>query len=249
MKVCKVITTVFLGRKIREDTTRCGVPRGLFNHSQNFPTPQSVIELLKLTIILEEKSYSGTETDIVIVNNDVDFKEGNEFLKSIDGKKISNGIIRVFFRENFGRSFGGYNYAFNILKNEYDYFIFTEDDIIIHRTNYAIRAIELFNSEKNIGAVAYQSTSIQHYNKVASQEHIHIHGGVCLSSTKVLKKVCGKLGSLPHCKQGDSQSYEDIIVNGEIAFTNEIYKLGYDLVNVDEKFYDYAYDYMRNIIL
>jgi len=245
MKVCKVITTSFLERKIREETTLCGNPKGLFNHSQNFPTPKSIIELLKLTVSLEEKTDPGILTDVVIVNNDVGFKEGNDFLNSINNKKFKNGKLKILFKENYGRSFAGYNYAFKQLKDEYDYFIFTEDDIIIHHSNYSIKAVDCFNRQKNIGAVAYQSTTIENYEGVSAEEFIHIHGGVCLSSTKVLKELYNKLGNLPHCKKNDSQLYENIIKNGEIAFTNEIYKLGYKLTNINEQLYDYAYDFIK----
>jgi len=250
MKVCKVITTVFVGRTIRENTTEVGSPRGLFNHSQNFPTPDSVIDLLKMTIELEKNIDPGIETDVVIVNNDVGHQEGNEYLKSIDGSKIHSGIIKILTKENFGRSFGGYSYAFGLLKDEYDYFIFTEDDILVNREKYSIKAIEEFEKEKNTGAVAYQSVSTEGIDGRFSKQNLHIHGGVCLSSSKVLNELYVKLGNkLPHCEVDDSQEYVDIIVDGEIAFTHEIFNMGYNLINIEEKLYDYAYDLMRGIKL
>lgn len=247
MRVCKVITTVFAGRTIREHTTELGVPRGFFNHSQNFPTPDSVIDLLKLTISIEKNVDPGVETDVVIVNNDVNYEKGNAFLNLINDEKIHSGKIRILHRENYGRSFGGYNYAFEKFKNEYDYFIFTEDDILINGDGYAKKAIDVFESEESVGAVAYQSTSTQNSDGRIGQEFIHIHGGVCLSSARMLGELYDKCGMLPHCTKNESQRYDDILEKGEVAFTNKIYKIGYKLININEKLYEYAYDQMRGI--
>lgn len=250
MKVCKIITTVFVGRTVRENTTELGNPRGFFNHSQNFPTPDSVIDLLKMTIDLEKTVDPGMETDVIIVNNDIGYEKGNEYLKSINGTKIHSGIIKILTKDNFGRSFGGYNYAFGLLKDEYDYFIFTEDDILVNRSNYSQKAVNEFEKSKKTGAVAYQSISIEGLDGSFSKKNLHIHGGVCLSSSKVLSELYEKMGrKLPHCESSDSQRYEDIIVNGEIAFTHEIFNMGYELINMNEKLYDYAYDLMRGIQL
>lgn len=246
-KTCKIITTVFLGRSIREETAICGQPKGFFNHSQNFPTPESVIDLLKLIISLDESTDPGCPTDLVIVNNNVDHYMGNRFLNSIDGKKIHSGTIKILHRENYGRSFGGYNYAFEIFRDKYKYFIFTEDDILINGQEYTKKAIDVYNSADNVGAVAFQSTSFEGWKGIAGEEFLHIHGGVLLSSNKVLNELYNKLGCLPHCKKNESQKYGDIITKGEIAFANEIHQLGYDLINIEEKLYEYAYDYMRNI--
>jgi len=248
MKACKIITTTFLGRTIREKTSLCGVPKGLFNHSQNFPTPESVIDLLKLTIEFENKINPGVLLDTIIVNNDVGYRAGNDFLNSIDEQKTHSGIIKILHRENYGRSFGGYNHAFETFKDEYDYFSFTEDDILLNGDNYIKKAITTFESNEKNGAVAYQSTSIEGWEEgVTGNNVFHIHGGVCLSSAKVLKELYNKLGYLPHSTKNSSQAYEYIIKNGEIAFTNEIFKMGYNLINAEEKLYEYAYDYMRGI--
>ncbi len=247
MKVCKVITTVFLGRVIREETALCGDPEGLFNHSQNFPTPESVVDLIKLIVSLEKKNDPGLSTDVVIVNNDVDYEDGNDYLRSLEGVKIHSGKIKILFRKNIGRSFGGYNHAFKKFRKKYDYFIFTEDDILVNYDGYAKKAVELFDKHENVGAVAYQSTSLQNLEGESGDEFLHIHGGVCLSSTKVLNELYEKLGNLPYSSV--DEDYMEIIRKGEIPFSNEIHKMGYDLINMEEKVYEYAYDYMRDIKL
>jgi len=247
-KSAKVITTVFLGRMYREHTILCGNPQGYFIHSQDFQTPESVIELIKLCVKLDEETDPGSPTDLIIVNNNVDHAEGNAFLDSLDGKPIHSGKIRILHRENSGRAFGGYNEAFKTFRDEYDFFVFTEDDILIKGDGYIKYGIETLLSDKKIGAAAYEGISNEGADGRYHNRNLHCHSGAALISSAVLGKVYDKYGSLPYCKNED-QSYENIIVEGEIAFTNVIHKLGYKLVHVESmyKHYTYAYDYMRGI--
>ncbi len=248
MKVAKVITTTFLPRSVRENTGLCGVPMGYFSHSQNFTTKESIIDLIKFTLETESQCKPGEVVDIVIVNNDSGWQEGIQFLNTIDGKSLGRGKIRVLNRQNLGRSFGGYNHAFKMLRSEYDYFIFTEDDILICRHGYASIGIEFFNQTKNCGFVAYQCISSIGLD-YCPEDALHAHGGVGISNVRVLDEVVRNHGALPHADKITSQEYVDILNKGEIPFTNKIHKLGYKLASVpdDIKLYDFAYDMMRGI--
>ena len=248
MKVAKVITTSFIPRVVREKTVLAGCPMGYFSHSQNYTTKESIIELINLNIEIELKCNPGAPVDLIIVNNDSGWSDGNRFLESINGKHLSDGKIHVLTKNNFGRSFGGYNYAFKMLGNNYDYFIFTEDDIIIGRDGYASIGIENFHNIENCGFVAYQCISHKGSN-LPPEDAAHAHGGVGLTSASVLNEVVKHYGSLPHADENSSQEYIDIIKNGEVAFTNKIYKLGYQLISLpnDIKLYDFAYDVMRGL--
>jgi len=248
MKVAKVITTTFVPRTVREVTGLCGMPMGYFSHSQNFTTNESIIDLIKFTLETESLCKPGEVVDIIIVNNDSGWQEGIQFLNTIDGKSLGFGKIRVLNRQNIGRSFGGYNHAFKMLRSEYDYFIFTEDDILVSRDGYASLGIQYFNQTKNCGFVAYQSISSIGLD-YCTEDALHAHGGVGISHVHVLDEVVRKYGALPHADKITSQEYVDILKMGEIPFTNKIHKLGYRLTSVPEdiKLYDFAYDMMRGI--
>ena len=250
MKIAKVITTSFVPRVARINTSICGDPPGYFTHSQNFVTCESVIELIQLNVVLEERCDPGVDLDLIIINNDSGFEPGKKFLDNLDGKKLKRGNVRVFHRDNYGRSFGGYNYAFIKLREQYDHFIFTEDDIVIWRNGYAIEGINVLKRNHNCGFVAYQGVA-KKFKACSFEDSIHVHGGVGLASTKVLNSVLDKYGCLAHAKKSDSQKYEDIIEKGEVAFTNEIYRLGFQICELDHnlKVYDFAYDLMRNLNL
>jgi hypothetical protein len=248
VKVAKVIATSFVPRTVREKTGLSGTPVGFFSHSQNFPTRESIIDLINFSIAIELKCDPGELVDLIIVNSDSGWQEGRLFLDSINGKGLQKGKIRVLHRKNFGLSYGAYSHAFMTLRSEYDYFIFTEDDIIIGRNGYASRGIEIFNEMKNCGFVAYQgitSTAID----LGQEDAFSAHGGIGLSSTNVLDNVARHYGALPHANETSPQTYQDQLRFGEVAFTNKIYKLGFRLTSVPDnmKLYDFAYDLMRGL--
>jgi hypothetical protein len=247
MKLAKVITTCFGARIVREETGVSGFPPGLFSHSQRFETEDEIIQLIKLNIKYECKFKQKLGVDIIIVNNDIGSIIGANFLKEINELKLPSGVVRVLTRENIGRSFGGYDYAFKTFGDQYDYYLFTEDDIVVWGDGYAEYAVNYFNSTANCGFVAFQGIS-KRYKNWSVEDSIHVHGGVGLTSPKVLLDVVRAFGSLPHASDDTNQSYETIIEDGEVRFTNSIAKLGYKLCDLPAnlKFYDYAYDLLRN---
>ena len=238
---CKVITTCFVGREVRLQTRMAGDPPGPFVHAQNFPTPESVLELVELNIEIERTVDPGVECDTIVVNNDAGWSRGNRFLESLDGSRTRSGRLRTFKRRNFGRSFGGYHFAFEALRDEYDYWVFTEDDILVAGDGYCRTCIETFESGPRIGFVAIQGIS----REIA----LHAHGGVGLTHRRILDAVHRKKGKLPHCGRFESQSYGNIIRKGEVAFTNTIHTLGFELVNAKSEapLYVYADDYIRRM--
>ena len=136
MRIAKVLSTCFKRGRIREKTQLTGDPLGYFSHSQNFTTVSDTINLIKFQIKMEEKYPPGLQRDLIIVNSDVGSTEGNEFIENLNNKQIIDGKIISFTRKNFGLSYGAYNDAFVKFKENYDYFLFIEDDLITVKTNY-----------------------------------------------------------------------------------------------------------------
>ena len=236
---CKVITTCFIGREVRDASEPAGTPTGWFAHAQHFPDPESVLELMALNYELECTVDPGAESDTIIVNNDVGWSRGNTYLASIDGAKTFAGHIRVLTRENYGRSFGGYNAAFEQFRHAYQYWTFTEDDILVNGDQYLRRCIERFERDANVGFVAIQGLS--------TTPVPHAHGGVGTTHVRVLDAVRTAWGSLPHRARHESQDLCEIVTFGEILFTHVISRLGYQLVTVDTgaPLYAFADDHMR----
>lgn len=249
MKIAKVIATAFEPRTVKERTKLAGNPLGYFEHSQNFPTKKSIIELINFNIEMELKCNPGETVDLIFVNNNLGWEDGNRFLDNLNGNLLRAGKIYVLHRANgLGRSYGSYNYAFKMLGDNYDYFIFTEDDIVVSRDGYASIGVENFLNTENCGFVAYQGLSDEAFF-LKGDDVLAAHGGVGLTSANVLKDVVMRYEALPHADEPSTQNTLNIIMKGEIAFTNKIHKLGYRLTSIpdDIKLYDYAYDLMRGL--
>lgn len=235
---CKVITTCFVGREVRLEHAVCGDPPGLFEHAQNFADPESVLELISLIHEFERKVDPGAQCDTIIVNNDVGWKKGNRYLASLDGTRTFSGILRVVSRDNYGSSCGGYNHAFERFRDEYGYWTFTEDDILISGDQWLSRCIETFERYEDSGFVAIQGLS-----KFLA---LHAHGGVGTTHARVLDAVHRVWGSLPHRRRDESQDPVEHSILGEVLFTNIISRMGRRLVAVESAspLYTFAYDQM-----
>ena len=159
MRVAKVVSTCFKRGRVREKTLLIGEPIGFFSHSQNFTTVKDTIDLLNFQISMEEKYPPGINRDLIIVNSDVGSEEGNSYIKKLNNKKIINGKIITFTRENFGLSYGAYNDAFVKFRDSYDYFLFVEDDLITAKKNYLKIGLEKFKENTGTGFLAYYGVS------------------------------------------------------------------------------------------
>lgn len=249
MKNCKIISTCFNdNREIREQTTFCGIPSGLYNHSQKFPTKESVLNLIKLNVEQELTVDAGLEVDTIIINNDTGWIEGNNFLNSLHNTTTKNGKLLIEHRKNFGRAFGGYNYAFEKYKNIYDNWIFTEDDVLINSKIYYKKLLEEYNTFDRIGCLAIIGYNFENFRGQVGSEFMHAHGSVGLYKKNILEKIYAiNNGSLPHVKEHESQNYANQIEFGEIKFSNTVKKINLDIIKSMHKTYNFAYDFIRNI--
>jgi hypothetical protein len=235
MYAAKVIATCFVKRELRFKSSLVGDPVGYFNHSQVLKSPEEVVDLIKYNISLEKKVNPGIlKRDLIIVNNDVGYKNGNNFLRKISGSKIPFGKIITCNRKNIGMSFGAYDYAFKKFKDKYDYFLFTEDDTIIAKKNYFKIGINLLNMNNKGGFLAYiHSTKVDstYYKPLSLNKNnaITAHGATGLSSTKILKKILKKYKKLPHY---NGNNYKKCIIYGEVGFPNSFIKIGYKIIDL-----------------
>ena len=253
MKKCaRILATCFKAKRVVEKTLLAGHPLGYYYHSQNFTTEQDIIELLKFNIKQEKKIDPGLQRDLIIVNSDIGSEIGNEFVMSLEGEPLQKGNIRVIQRSNVGLSFGAYSDAFKLFRNEYEYFIFTEDDLSILENNYVKKSIELFESSKNAGFLAFVGkTKIKrgHWKALGITEKKNAfgcHGACGLSSSKILGEIFDAHGMLPH---NQTDEYQSGITFGEVALPLAISRAGYELVDQpkDTYFAIPSYDVMRGI--
>jgi hypothetical protein len=228
----KVIATTWNeGRDIRVPPHELKFP----DHYQNVSGFGDSLRRMKDIIAFEMDQDPGAPYDLVIVRSGATYKEGDDYLLSLDGTKTPWGTIHVILRENTGWSFGAFNAAYQKFKDNYGYWLFTEEDIMVGGKHYYDKLIEKFNSKEGIGYVALTKICNHTYG-------VHAGGGIGLTHSKVLAELDRWLGMLPHHSLPDDPKLDfmhvrhNIIINGEVPFTNKILKLGYDLVAYgDEK--------------
>lgn len=221
MKVCKIIVTALIPRK-----------RGGHNvwpsHDANYEV-EDVISMVKFAIELDKQYAPGVDMDTIIVNNDVGNEKANNTLKEFQDEKIF-----IFNRPNNGGSFAAYIDVFLKYKDKYDYFLFTEDDILIGGTeNYYVDIINKLNNSSEVGFVALVG--------VGYEIGKHAHGGVGVVSTSILEKV---YESNPFIYEGFDRQRS---IGHEIKFTNNIVsKTGLDIIQFGNSGWNLKENYCIN---
>jgi len=242
-KCCKVTATYFGARR--------GYPHNC----------EETIEMLTTELENEINIDSGFDTDLVIINHDFGNEKAKEFLNKFNGVKTKNGVIKIINRkwdDGWGLSFGSFINAFNLFKEEYEYWFFKEKEKYAKEHGYIKKMIEMLDSDDKVAYVCAENipdhphTIIEGYIESTGHENLppHAHGGVGLTSTKYINEVINKLGSFPLPKlkmskslqksaiEGDFQIfkqsegikwYRDAEINGEISFTNCYSQIGYKL--------------------
>jgi hypothetical protein len=255
MKFLKIVASSFHSRGVRENTSLTGNPLGFFAHSQNFTSQQDIIDLINLNLEYENQYSTQHIVDFLIVSSndeEVDFSQGQRFLQSIHGQELANGKVLTLMRNNFGRQFGGYSEAFEKYADDYDYFIFQEDDMICHLPNYLEIALKIWSETENCGFVPFiGSTKVSRSHRKAlnikNNVIVSCHGGHGMSSQKVLKHLLLKNRSLPFNKKNNR--FVDHLRHGEIMFTYSLIQLGYKfgLLPKNTILIAPAYDLMRGL--
>jgi hypothetical protein len=170
------------------------------------------------------------------------YKLCEDRLYSFHGKKTKNGECFVVERENIGISYGAFDYAFNLLKDKYEYWLFCEDDGVIIRDNVFSTCIRQMESPtiygRPVGFVAVTGVNKSY------RFPPHAHSGNGCSHRDILNKVTSysrnyslplNRGQLPYWRsyfKGWIPGWH-YVHNSEIPFTNSIYTLGYDLIDIN----------------
>lgn len=188
--------------------------------NNNFSSKEEAINFITEIVETDKKLNPGHDMDILIVHNRIPGDtESEDFINSFDKQITFNGSIKVVHRDNIGGSFCAFEHGFSLYKNEYEYFLFNEDDICFIKENYLSEAISEMNKD-NIGFVSFSPLSNTH--------DMHSGGAFGITKRNILEEAIAKYGQ---CNPGNS-SYNSMEKN-ESFFTNRIYCLGYKLVELE----------------
>lgn len=197
-------------------------------------TPEETVKMWKHNIEIENQVNPGLKMDLAIILNkpfpDDKVSQPNqaaicmEMIRGIKTTMHANKVM-VFDRENIGVSFGAYDYAFQKLKDNYEYFLFIEDDHTIIKDNYYAIAKQQLDNDANLGYVALVEIKQQKRHKPS-----FVAGGVGFTTKRVLQQVVNEHGCLPHyAKRADIErgGYVKQKGAGEYEFTGTMWRMGY----------------------
>jgi len=222
MKCCKIISTHFNHRKERNRGHWAGVTWP--SHIQFGLDPQGVLIMLKDQISIETDVDAGVKCDTIIVNGRAGFKEGDDYVRSINGQKTLCGKIFSIEMDNIGGQFGAYNLAYKIHEGKYDYWMFDEDDIVVTGHHYYKKLINRLGVDEYCYALIGLGRADRHTRRLGK---VCPPGAMLLVNKKILEHLKRVDGMLPHpIKSG----HKSRVQKGELAFSLRIYDLGYKIV-------------------
>ena len=174
MKKACMIVTVWFGKRTR-----------LFNSPERAPDQLNFFK----DVFIEHaiKVDPGVDMDLVIVMNQCKkFPKGYAYVATLDGTDINRGKVRVLSRTNSeGKGFDGFAHGFATVQDEYDYFLFCEDDVVFFLDDYYRMGIETFEKNQPMAAcVGYSPKSLPNCGHAS-----HFGGGLLMSSREKLQTV------------------------------------------------------------
>jgi hypothetical protein len=184
---------------------------------------------LKKQIETLSKYYHNLDRIVFSINfSDDQLNYVNEALNLIP-KKIQNANVEVFLRENKGLSYGAFSDNFKRLREEYDYFIFNEDDYFLVENNWDEYLIRKYNQLPDSGYLCAIQRDEDLWNDYK------IHAGHCfgIASTESLNKVWDEYNCLPH--SNDTNDYK---VHESVQ-----HEFGYAFIKVGLRVYDIREEY------
>lgn len=212
-----------------------------FGNRRHYPhNKEGVIDLFKKQIKSHSTLNPGVNMDLIIVNHDTQDQEVYDLLNEYDGKNISTGKIKIIHRPRISNdiSFGSFKYAFYLLQNEYDYWFFSEDDILPLTNGVVPELIYILNNDEKAGFVGALNF-VNHSHSYSLEEgyivsHDHIHGGTGLTSTNKIKQVIEKIPDFLNTPNIVGLNQEEIsdysgAENQEIWFTKNFIEAGFKL--------------------
>lgn len=184
-------------------------------------------ETIQLTLSAHRKFKPGVYYDILVVNNDT------EDVAILDWLEQHNFWVEK--RENIGYGFGAWKYAWENYK-DYDYYLFTEDDILPTKDGWLKEIVDKFEEENDTGAVGNfiearsrnenGSTSFWGWLDYDRDSLYSFDGAFTFTSSQVLKQV-DEHGGL---KVLDCMPRTNIWATAnEVGFQQPILELGYEI--------------------
>lgn len=187
-------------------------------------TPVDILPFINQSIKNEIKIENGFDTDVIFVFNECSNMGEFEYILKQNGKLTKNGKIIIEIRPNKNGSFGAYYDMFRKYVNDYDYFFFCEDDVLIYKENYIKDFIEFCDSDDSVGFVSLAP--------IHDGKHYPIHsGGGCGLTSKEKFLSANTMDEINNFNNnGINLPYQNLLLM-EVSFTNKFVICGLSLKN------------------
>jgi len=129
-------------------------------------------------------------------------------------------------RENTGLSYGGFSEAVSKYIEDFDFFIFLEDDWVFCHDNFDQYLFEKFRKNKNTSMVCAVSSKNDPASHALHGEHASV--SIYCSSKEKIKEIIKNQGHFPYSPNGYS--------NGQVFQTNLFFQIG-EVVDITDDFF------------
>jgi hypothetical protein len=162
-----------------------------------YPEPKDILRYN----LLQFKKYSHNLAQITIMNAKSD-NYYNDYYNINDISATLTPVIKIIPVKNYGFSMGQWLKAFEHYRNEFDFYIFIEDDYCIGMDNIDKILIEQYKSKfpNNIGMLCSLKQGIDDYYKYMNINKYPVHfEGCVICSSQTLEHLynCDKWNSKP----------------------------------------------------
>ncbi len=152
----------------------------------------------------------------------------NEFMYALEIiRKTAKYNFEILFRENIGASYGSFSSVFGRNKNDYDFFIFLEDDYIISLDNFDQYLLSRYYLSEKCGFLCS-------FADKTNAPHASISIG--LLPKQVLMNIWDKKKKLAFASSNEYRGLNGHEFSGQIQFSLDILDLGYSIFDTSFDF-------------
>lgn len=156
-------------------------------------------------------------------------KEFREYINTIPSQ-IQDTKVVIYERENKGISYGAFSEYMGLVRNDFDYHIFVEDDFYFCQDFFPEILINIFNKKEDCACLCALFT-----NGHSAMPH-------SLISKEAINRVWDKHGCIPHGTKADA------IETAQVAFSYAFTDLGMKIYDwLQDGYCSYYYNFYRDI--
>jgi len=163
---------------------------------------------------LTKLNHNLSQITVAVPHNPDESSKFDAYIKSLPDN-LAGTPLQVLHRDNKGQSYGSYSDVYAQHRDNFDYYIFIEDDYIPSQDNFDKELITIFNEKPNCGYLC----SLFLDNEYGP--HAALSNGI--TSSEVLELIWEKFGEIPH------QEVYKYSSSSQIAFSRSFLKVGREI--------------------